>query len=82
VVVAVGLTACVPPFGCRVYVLPSLPVTVTWVALTADTVKTDELPDGIEVGFAVMLTVGGGFEVTVKVAFAEVVPPVPVAAAV
>jgi hypothetical protein len=81
-VVAVGLTVCVPPFGCRVYELPSVPVTITWVAFTADTVKMDELPDAIEVGFAVMLTVGGGFELTVRVALAEVFPPAPVAAAV
>ena len=80
--VAAGLTVCVPPFGCRVYELPSVPVTITWVAFTADTVKMDELPDAIEVGFAVMLTVGGGFAPTVKIALAEVVPPVPVAPAV
>jgi hypothetical protein len=29
VVVAVGLTDCVPPVGCKVYELPSVPVTVT-----------------------------------------------------
>jgi hypothetical protein len=29
VVVAAGLTACIPPVGCRVYVLPSVPVSVT-----------------------------------------------------
>jgi hypothetical protein len=52
------------------------------VAFTADTVKVDELPDAIDVGFAVMLTVGGGFAPTVKIALAEVVPPVPVAPAV
>jgi hypothetical protein len=33
-------------------------VTVTWVALVAATVSVDELPDLIEVGLAVMLTVG------------------------
>ena len=80
--VAAGLTVCVPPFGCRVYVLPSVPVTITWVAFTADTVKMDELPDAIDVGFAVMLTVGGGFAPTVKIALAEVVPPGPAAPAV
>jgi hypothetical protein len=42
----------------------------------------DELPDAIEVGFAVMLTVGGGFAPTVKIALADVFPPAPVAAAV
>src|ERR1035438_5482609 len=41
-----------------VYVLPSDPVTVTWVAFTAVTVKMDELPEVIEVGLAVMPTVG------------------------
>jgi hypothetical protein len=67
-----------------VYVLPSVPVTITWVAFVAVTVKVDELPETIEVGFAMMLTVGAGFviEVTVTVAVAEVFPPVPVAAAV
>jgi hypothetical protein len=82
VVVTVGLTACVPPFGCSVYVLPSLPVTVTWVALVAVTVKVDELPEVIDVGFAVMVTVGAGFGVTVTIAAVEVLPPVPVAVAV
>jgi hypothetical protein len=52
------------------------------VALTALTVKVAELPGAIEVGLAVMLTVGGGFEVTVTVTFAEALPPVPFAVAV
>jgi hypothetical protein len=65
-----------------VYVLPSDPVTVTWLAFTAVTVKMDELPEVIEVGLAVMPTVGAGFELTVRVALAEVFPPAPVAAAV
>jgi len=63
-------------------VLPSLPVTVTWVAFVAVTVKIEELPAEIETGFAVMLTVGGGFGVTVTVVLADVFPPAPVAAAV
>ena len=44
----------------------------------------DGLPETIEVGFAMMVTVGTGVEteVTVTVAAAEVLPPVPVAAAV
>jgi hypothetical protein len=42
----------------------------------------EELPEEIEAGFAVMLTVGGGLEVTVTVAFAELFPPAPVAVAV
>jgi hypothetical protein len=36
----------------------SVPVTVTWVAFTALTVKVDELPTAIEVGLADMATVG------------------------
>jgi hypothetical protein len=81
VAVAVGLTDCVPPLDGKVYVLPSVPVTVTWVALVAATVKVDELPEVIEAGLAVMLTVGAGFGVTVTVTVAEVFPPDPVAAA-
>jgi hypothetical protein len=57
VVVAVGLTACVPPVAEREYVLLSVPVTVTVMALVAVTVKVDELPALIEVGLAVMVTV-------------------------
>jgi hypothetical protein len=41
-----------------VYELPSDPVTVTLVALVADTVNVDELPAVIIVGLEVMLTVG------------------------
>lgn len=52
------------------------------MALTALTVRTDELPTVMDVGFAVMLTVGGAVAVTVSVALAEVVPPRPVAPAV
>jgi hypothetical protein len=52
------------------------------VAFFAVTVKVDEPPEVIEVGLAVMLTVGGGFEVTVTVTLAEVFPPSPFAVAV
>jgi hypothetical protein len=52
------------------------------VALTALTVRVAEPPELIEVGLAVMLTVGGGFEVTVTVTLAEVFPPSPFAVAV
>jgi hypothetical protein len=52
------------------------------VAFIAVTVSVDELPDEIEVGLAVMVTVVAGVGVTVRVAVAEVVPPDPVAAAV
>jgi len=58
VVVAVGLTACVPPLGEREYELPSLPATVTLVALVAITVKVEELPAATDAGLAVMATVG------------------------
>jgi hypothetical protein len=82
VVVAAGLTACVPPLDCRVYVVPSVPVTVTAVALVATTVKVDELPGLMETGLATMLTVAAELAVTVTVALAEVFPPMPAAAAV
>jgi hypothetical protein len=52
------------------------------VALAAVTVRVAELPEEIDVGLAVMPTVGGGFAVTVTVVFAEVFPPAPVAVAV
>jgi hypothetical protein len=65
-----------------VYVVPSLPVTVTWVAFIAVTVKVDEVPEAIDAGFAVMPTVGAGFDVIVTVVLADVFPPAPVAAAV
>jgi hypothetical protein len=52
------------------------------VAFVAVTVKVDEFPEMIEVGFALMLTVGTGFAVTVTVELAEAFPPGPVAAAV
>ncbi len=55
-------------------------MTVTPVALVAVTVNVDELPEAIEVGFAVMVTVAAWFTVTVAVAV--VLPPVPVAVAV
>jgi hypothetical protein len=65
VVVAAGLTICTPPFGGKLYVLLSVPVSVICVALVAVTVKVDEFPAVIEAGLAEMLTVGGGFETTV-----------------
>jgi len=82
VVVAVGLTGCVPPAGCSVYELPSVPVTVTCVAFVAVMVKVDELPEVIEVGLEVIATVGAGFCVTVTVTGDVTVPPAPVAVAV
>jgi hypothetical protein len=61
VVVAVGVTAFVPPPAGKVAELPSLPVTVTCVALPAVTVRVEEVPAVTDVGLAEMLTVGGGF---------------------
>jgi hypothetical protein len=46
------------------------------------TVRVDEPPETTEVGLAVIVAVGGGFGVTVRVAVAKVVPPGPVAVAV
>jgi hypothetical protein len=44
--------------------------------------SVDELPEAIEVGFAVRVTVGAGLFPTVIVTLAEAVPPAPVAVAV
>ena len=82
VVLADGVTDCVPPLACRSYELPSDPLIVTCVALVAATVNVDELPATTVVGFPAMVTVGAGFDVTVTVAFADAVPPGPDAAAV
>jgi len=41
-----------------VNIVPSDPVTVSWVVLLAVTVKVDELPAGIEAGLAEIDTVG------------------------
>ena len=77
-----GVTTCVPPFGGRLYVLPSEPLTITCVALVAVTVSVDEAFSLIEVGLAAMFTVGAGDCDTVMVALAVAVPPTPVAVAV
>lgn len=53
----VGLTDCVPPFGWSVYLLPSVPATVTCAAFAAVTVRVAETPEAIETGLAVMPTV-------------------------
>ncbi len=90
VVEAVGLTDCVPPLDDRVYLLPSVPVIVTWVEFAAVTVNVDDPPAVMEAGLALMLTVGAGVAagpdaggaVTVTIAFAEADPPSPVAVAV
>jgi hypothetical protein len=68
VVVAVGLTTCVPPVDERVYELPSEPLTVTCVAFVACTVRVEDPPGAIDVGFEDMLVVGaaGVLELTVR----------------
>ena len=60
VVVAPGLTDCVPPLADRLYELPSEPVTVTPVAFVAATVRVEEPPACTDVGAAEMLTEGSG----------------------
>ena len=72
--VEVGLTTCDPPLALRVYELPSLPLIVTPVALVAVTVKVEDLPETIEVGLALSVTVAAGL-VTVTVAVAVALPP-------
>jgi hypothetical protein len=62
--------------------VPSLPLIVTCVALTAVTVSVDEPPGEMAVGFAEIVTVGAGFAVTVTVVVAVAGPPAPVAVAV
>lgn len=62
--------------------MPSLPLTVTCVAFAADTVRIEEPVAVMETGFALTVTAGGGFEVTVTVTAAAVFPPDPLAIAV
>jgi hypothetical protein len=52
------------------------------VAFIAVTVSVDEFPEIIDVGLAMMVTVGAEFCVTVTVVAAEALPPEPVAFAV
>ena len=57
--VAEGLTDQVPPaLDIIVYLLPSDPVIVTFVLFVALTVKTEEPPGVMVVGFAAIVTVG------------------------
>lgn len=58
VVAEVGLTDTDPPVAPIVRLLPLLPVIVIPVAPVAVTVKTEELPLVIDVGLAVIVTVG------------------------
>jgi hypothetical protein len=66
--------------------LPSLPFTVTAVALVAVTVNVEEAPAAMLAGTALIVTVGfsttGVATVTVAAAVAGVVPETPVAVAV
>jgi hypothetical protein len=56
------VTSFVPPDAPNVNELPSLPATVTSVALDAITVRFVEAPAATAVGLAEMLTVGGAIE--------------------
>jgi hypothetical protein len=58
VAVEVGLTDTVPPAAAIVRLLPFVPVIVIPVAFVAVTVKTEALPLVIDVGLALMVTVG------------------------
>jgi len=58
VVVATGLTDCVPPASGSVYELPSEPVIVTFVAFAALTDSMEAAPEATEAGLAEMLTEG------------------------
>jgi hypothetical protein len=74
-VVVVGLTVTVPPVVDSGYDVPSVPLTVTFVALVAFTVSVSELPWLIELLAAEIDTVGFGvFAVTVIVVCALVLP--------
>ena len=79
VVVAVGVTGCLPPVGDNEYEVLSEPVIVTCVALVAATVSVDDPPVGMEDGFAMIVTVAGWPTVTVAVAVTLPVDPVAVA---
>jgi hypothetical protein len=57
-VVEVGLTEIDPPFDAVVRLLPLVPVIVIPVALVAVTVNTEALPLVIDVGLALIVTVG------------------------
>jgi hypothetical protein len=55
--------------------VPSLPEIVTCVAFTAETVRIEELPAVIEVGFALICTAGAALVVTVTVTLAVTLLP-------
>jgi hypothetical protein len=62
--------------------VPSLPVSVTFVAFEAVTLRVEDPPALIELGVAVTVTFGAGAAVTVTVAVDVALPPAPVAVAV
>jgi hypothetical protein len=83
--VEVGLTDTVPPVVAKVRALPLVPLSVTFVAFVTDTVTTEEAPLVMDVGLALIVTVGGPDVPpvpTVIVTDAVFVPPAPVAVAV
>ncbi len=84
--VEVGAADTVPPVGPNVRTLPLVPLSVTLVALVAETVRVVELPLAMVVGLALSVTVGAPVVpppvVTVTVTLAEDEPPDPVAVAV
>jgi hypothetical protein len=70
VAVVLGLTDAVPPLAASATLVPSVPVSITCVALLAVTTSFDEEPETIVPGVAVIVAVGGRAPVTV-------VPPQP-----
>ena len=82
----VGLADTAPPPAANVRLLPLVPVRLTVVAFVAVTVRTVELPLVIDVGLALIVTVGAPdvppVVPTVICTLAEAVPPAPVAVAV
>ena len=81
----VGLTDIDPPPDATVRLLPLVPVIVIDVALLAVTVTVEELPLVIDIGLALIVTVGVAdvsAVPTVIFALADLVPPEPVAVAV
>src|SRR5215469_13020822 len=57
-VVLFGLTVCIPPLPGKVKVLPSEPVMVIWVELSAVTTSVEDPPEGMITGLAFTATEG------------------------
>lgn len=78
-----GETDWEPPAVGKSYLLPSVPVMLTWVAFAAVTVNVDEAPFVTVAGAAEMVTVGGAaLALTFTVTLAVALPSAPVAVAV